>query len=93
MIDQVVDAGAAQRHRRAHAAEARADDRDLGGVDAASPPAPSERANFTAGPHRESRALPGRLARQAARMSAYSVGPPKKKLPCRVLASALPSRL
>ena len=31
--------------------------------------------------------------RQFSRMSAYSVGVPKKKLPCRVIALAWPSRL
>src|SRR4051794_34403464 len=96
---QIVNAGAAQRNRSTQAAEPRTDDRHLRW---APPPGrgpdPTDRITATAdhrppSARRISKPCRSPRARHASRMSAYSVGPPKKKLPCRVLASALPSRL
>ena len=92
---QVVDAGAAQRDRRAKAAESRADDRHLwrGTPPGRRPQSAQDVSHLPISPPRISSPAISPLARHACRMSAYSVGPPKKKLPWRVLASAFPSRL
>src|SRR5271163_879588 len=92
---QVVDAGAAQRHRRTKTAESRTDDRYLrrASMPGRCPNPAEDVPHGPTPPPRISRPSKSPLARHLSKMSAYSVGPPKKKLPCRVLASAFPSRL
>src|SRR5271156_5781801 len=92
---QAVAAGAAPRHRRTKTAESRTDDRRLrrASMPGRCPTPAEDIPHGPTPPPRISSPSKSPLARHLSRMSAYSVGPPKKNLPCRFLASAFPSRL